>query len=182
MALAPLIRAVALQRTRALALVAMTEAIQAQSEAAGANDYSRLVQIQTDQQGRATLLVTDTQLLNRLTAAVTLDAAERLERLSRQTQRLPLGVLLWSNLLPWDGPPVSFRFAALGAPEADLEDSFTGAGLNQTRHSIYLRLSCRVRMISPFAREECTVETTMLLAEGVIVGYVPESYWGTVGE
>ena len=63
-----------------------------------------------------------------------------------------------------------------GAPQAELRDSFTAAGVNQTRHSIYLELSCGIRVISPFSRQELLVSTTMLLAEGIIVGYVPDTY------
>ncbi|MBQ6808097.1 MAG: sporulation protein YunB [Firmicutes bacterium] len=174
--LAPIIAAAAAQHSRSLAMNAMTEAIQAQSSAARTSDYRNLVQVETDDQGRVTLLVTDTQRLNQLVSAVSLDAAERLEQLSRQQLQLPLGSVLGSVLLSGSGPPVAFRFSALGAPQAELRDSFTAAGVNQTRHSIYLELSCGIRVIAPFSRQELLVSTTMLLAEGIIVGYVPDTY------
>ena len=174
--LAPKIAVLAEQRSRTLALNAMTEAILAQSNATNSTDYQELVRVEKDQQGRVTLLVTDTQRANWLISAVSLDASQRLEELSGQRMRLPLGSVLGSVLLAGSGPPIAFRFSALGAPRAELRDSFSAAGVNQTRHSIYLELICDIRVLSPFSQEKISVSTTMLLAEGVIVGYVPETY------
>ena len=181
MLLAPAVAVLAAQRSRTLALTAMTQAVQAQTAASAAVDYSQLMRVELDGEGRVTLLVTDTQLLNQLTSAVILDATQRLEALSQQRYTLPLGSLLGGVLLSGAGPPVAFRFTALGAPRAELEDSFHSAGVNQTRHSIYLNLSCDIRVVAPFSRQELTVSSRMLLAEGVIVGYVPDTYLSVEG-
>ena len=179
--LAPAVAVLAAQRSRTLAMTAMTQAIQAQTASSAAVDYSQLMQVELDEAGRVTLLVTNTQLLNQLTSGVILDASQRLESLSQQRYTLPLGSLLGGVLLSGAGPPVGFRFTALGAPRAELEDSFHSAGVNQTRHSIYLNVSCDIRVIAPFAQQELTVSTRMLLAEGVIVGYVPDTYLSIEG-
>ncbi|MDO4732281.1 MAG: sporulation protein YunB [Bacillota bacterium] len=174
--LSPLISAVAAQHSQELALNAMTEAILAHSAAGQESNYRDLVQIETDAQGRVTLLLTDTQRLNRLVNAVSLEAAQKLQTLSRQQLQLPLGSVMGSILFSGYGPPVPFRFTALGTPESRLREQFVSAGVNQTRHSIYLELSCVILIVAPFSRQKISVSTDMMLAEGIIVGYVPDTY------
>lgn len=178
--LAPSVSALAQQRSRSLALQAMTQAILAQSGEDGLG-YQELVSAERDEQGRVSLLVTDTRRLNRLVSAVSLDAGNRLEALSRQQMHLPLGSVLGSTLMAGRGPSIPFRFTALGAPGSELRSEFSAAGVNQTRHSIYLDLSCKIRVIAPFSRQEMQVSATMLLAEGIILGDVPDTYLSLEG-
>ena len=57
--------------------------------------------------------------------------------------------------------------------------SFSGAGINQTVHSVYLNVSAEVRVVLPAGAENVTAQTQVLVAETLIVGEVPDAIFGT---
>jgi len=177
MRLAPAMQTAALQKAHTMAMAAMTEAIRDQVTLnPGVGDYQQLMYIERDSEGRITLMVMDTQLLNRLISNVVLDAEQRLEQLTKQSLSLPLLSLTGSQLFSGMGPDVRFSFRMSSAPVLQLKDEFTEAGVNQTRHRIYVELTTQLRVIAPFTRAEESVTATVLLAEGIIVGYTPDTY------
>ena len=174
--LAPPLLAAAEDQARTRALTALTAAAGRQIEKNGADDYRQLVSVERDEQGRVSLLLPNTGLYNTLIHDVTLDAADSLDDLSRQRLSLPAGLATGSALLSGLGPDFRFRMRMLGTPSVHVEDELTAAGINQVRHRIWLELSAEVRVLAPFSRETTAVTATVLLAEGLIVGYVPETY------
>lgn len=69
----------------------------------------------------------------------------------------------------------------IGNIETDLKSEFRAAGINQTLHRIYLEIRCNVIILTPFQTIEEPVINQVLLAEGVIVGEVPNSYYNLEG-
>ena len=65
--------------------------------------------------------------------------------------------------------------------ETDLKSEFKASGINQTLHRIYLEIKCNVIILTPFQTIEEPVINQVLLAEGVIVGEVPNSYYNLEG-
>lgn len=173
--LSPPLLAAAEDQARTRALTALTAAAGRQIEKNGADDYRQLVSVERDEQGRVTLLLPNTGLYNALIRDITLDAADSLDDLSRQRLSLPVGMATGSALLSGLGPDVRFRMRMLGTPSVRVEDELTSAGINQVRHRIWLELSAEVRVLAPFSRDTTAVTATVLLAEGLIVGYVPET-------
>ena len=177
-AFAPPLLAAAQEQARTRALAALTDAAGRQIGKNGAGDYRQLIQIERDENGRAALLLPNTALYNTLIHDITLDAVDSLEQLSRQRIRLPAGIATGSALLSGLGPDVPFRIRVLGTPSVQVEDELTAAGVNQVRHRIWLDISAQIRVLAPFSRETAEVHATVLLAEGLIVGYVPDAYLG----
>ena len=173
--LSPPLLAAAEDQARTRALTALTAAAGRQIEKNGADDYRQLVSVERDEQGRVTLLLPNTALYNALIRDITLDAADSLDDLSRQRLSLPVGMATGSALLSGLGPDVRFRMRMLGTPSVRVEDELTSVGINQVRHRIWLELSAEVRVLAPFSRDTTAVTATVLLAEGLIVGYVPET-------
>ena len=57
-----------------------------------------------------------------------------------------------------------------------VKDQFEQAGINQTRHRIYLQVNSPIRMAVPLIGKEINVVTTIPMAETIIVGEVPDTY------
>ena len=51
------------------------------------------------------------------------------------------------------------------------------AGINQTQQRITLRVCIEVSILTPFGSQSADVDTDVVVAETVIVGQVPESYF-----
>ena len=52
----------------------------------------------------------------------------------------------------------------------------TSAGINQTRHQIFLELDVQLSFLMPWRGMDTSVQTEILVSETVIVGQVPGSY------
>lgn len=55
------------------------------------------------------------------------------------------------------------------------ESKFESAGINQTRHKIYLKVEAKVRAVVPFQNKEIDVYCEIPVAETIIVGKIPST-------
>ncbi len=61
-----------------------------------------------------------------------------------------------------------------GSVVTDLKSEFTSAGINQTKHQILMTVKGYQVLMAPGINTTVEVETTVAVAETVIVGQVPE--------
>ena len=113
---------------------------------------------------------------NLLIADVVTAAQTKVDALHRQTVQIPLGAFGGLHLLQGLGPQVPVALIGGGVVEAQVEDELYSVGINQSRHSIRLQLTAQMQLLSPLVEEAVTVQSTLLLAESVIVGPVPQVY------
>ena len=143
-------------------------------------DYSDFVTLTRNEAGEITALSADMARLNLLRAELSAHLLERLED-SQLELTVPVG-----SLLPFEptwarGPELHLRALALGTASAEFESEFTSAGINQTRHRLWLELSVPVTVLLPGGGEELTVDSRLCVAETVIVGQVPQTWFQTGG-
>lgn len=175
--LAPIVEGLARQQAHSSALAAMEQAVQQTlSEHPEYQDYQQLMILEKDNNGHVAVMIPNTMRLNEIVSTAMLDVDQRWSELSRQDVRMPLGTLSGSKVLAGLGPEIKLNFSAAHAPSLTLKDEFIAAGINQTRHRIWLDMSGDILISAPFSREKVNVSSTMLLAESVIVGPIPETY------
>lgn len=66
------------------------------------------------------------------------------------------------------------RLTLSGNVNADFKSSFESAGINQTKHQIYLNIHTSVYSFLPGFNTTTDVETNVPVAETIIVGAVPQ--------
>jgi len=172
--LRPSLRDLALAQAKVLATTAVNQAV-ARGEARSIK-YENLVTIKVDQQGRPVWSQPNTGELNRLAAQITLDVQEALSALKRTRVRLPMGQVLGTQVLGTWGPQISVSLMLVGTVTGHIIDSFSVAGINQTRHRISVRIETDVKVVVPLVSASAHVSTDVPLAETVIVGEVPQVY------
>ena len=64
----------------------------------------------------------------------------------------------------------------VGSVTTEFKTEFESAGINQTRHKIYIEASARVDLILPRGAQSAAINTQVSVAESIIIGGVPESY------
>ena len=84
-------------------------------------------------------------------------------------------------MLSGRGPGVKIRISSIGNIETNLNSEFTSQGINQTLHRIYVDVSCNVKVLTPFKDIERKITNKVLLAENVIVGNIPDTYYNLEG-
>ena len=65
------------------------------------------------------------------------------------------------------------RSVSLGSLRAEFESEFQSTGTNQTLHRIWLTLSAPTTVMLPCDQLEVETETSLCVAETIIVGEIP---------
>ena len=89
---------------------------------------------------------------------------------------IPIGTALKSPILAKYGPQLKVSIEPIGTVSVDFKTSFESAGINQTRHRIYLEAKTQVKVVIPLTTSTKEVKAQIPICETIIVGEVPESY------
>ena len=146
--------------------------------AEGEFDYDRMVTIEKDANGNVAAIRTNIGELNRLKTSVLQRMDEKLEQLSMEQLGVPIGSVLLPELLSGRGPLVPVRVLAVRTSDASFRNSFQAAGINQTLHSIYIDIHVCITILTWTGTSEINVDSAVVAAETVIVGTVPNTYFG----
>lgn len=150
----------------------------AEQIAAGEIDYSRMITVEKDAQGNVTALRTNIAEINRLKTSVLQRVDAKLQNLSMEELGVPIGSIVLPELLSGRGPKIPVRVLAVRTSDAVFRSSFTGAGINQTKHSITIDVHVVITILTWTGTQEISVDSAVVAAETVIVGNVPTTYFG----
>ena len=90
---------------------------------------------------------------------------------------LHFGSILGSKYFSARGPKLHIRITNVVNVETKLQSEFLAKGINQTLHRVYLELNCEVTLLTPYNTIKEKISNQVLIAESVIVGNVPSSYY-----
>lgn len=136
-------------------------------------EYQDIIIVHKDSTGKIVLMQADTIKLNKISNEVTLSVQESLKNLNNESIGIPMGQLMGIHLLAARGPEFNVRMIPVGTVSVDIIDRFEGAGINQTRHLIWLDLKSEFQIAIPLYKEVFQVSTKVPLVESIIVGAVP---------
>ncbi|MBE6072692.1 MAG: sporulation protein YunB [Clostridium butyricum] len=136
--------------------------------------YNEMMNIEKDDNGRIILVQVDTAKLNYISSKLSNECNKSLSDMSDAKIKVPIGWLTEKSLFYNFGPKISMEVEPIGNIVVTHESKFESAGINQTRHKIYLNVNGKVRMKLPFKSEEIDIETQVPVADTIIVGEVPE--------
>lgn len=157
--------------------ITLSDAVGSAFKESGAS-YSELVCIERDAGGAVTSITSDSLKINMLKAEITKKVGELLAKSGKLVLKIPLGTLLGSELFNGRGADIKIEADIYGFAVTDFKSAFESAGINQTRHSIYISVKASAYAHAGTVRSTETVETDVLVAETVTVGYVPDTYFG----
>ena len=138
--------------------------------------YEELIETRLDEHGRVAMLRANTMRMNELAARTALMAERELNSFENQFVEIPLGSALGIRFLSGFGPRITVQILPVGAVHTSFDTELETAGINQTRHQIFLTLRATVSLIIPTGSQMVEVESTMAIAESIIVGEVPQSF------
>ena len=142
----------------------------------GEIDYGNFVIFDKDDTGHITALRSNVAEVNRMQGRIADAILLRLSEVSTSELEIPLGTLTGSALLAGRGPSLYVRMQAVGSANAVFRNQFTAAGINQTRHQIFLDVDVYMSILLPGMKTSTKVSNEIAVAETVIVGGVPDTY------
>lgn len=143
--------------------------------------YDDFVNIDKTADGNIKLISANTITINQIISDVPLLIQSELEKIENSKFYIRLGTFTGSKILAGRGPKVEIKMSVIGDIETDLKSEFKEAGINQTLHRIYLEIKCNVSILTPINSITEVITNQVLLAEGVIVGNIPDTYYNLKG-
>jgi sporulation protein YunB len=174
-AIRPTILSISEARLRAIAVKAMNDAVR---ETVGSDvGYSDLINIEKDDQGKIVLVSANAVKMNELAASTAIAAQEKILNLGEQGIGIPIGTILGGPLMTGRGPQISVKFEPVGSVTTDFKTEFEDAGINQTRHKVYLVFDATVRILIGNSPQTEDITTQVLISDTIIIGEVPQNYF-----
>ncbi|NLL30193.1 MAG: sporulation protein YunB [Clostridiales bacterium] len=138
-------------------------------------DYSEIMSIEKDSEGNITLLRADTVKLNYLSSRLILAANDEIAELENMGIEVPLGYMTKNLAVHNLGPKVNINLEQIGNITSTYESIFESAGINQTRHKIYLNVSMKMRVVIPLNSKEVEISCQIPISETIVVGKIPNT-------
>jgi sporulation protein YunB len=168
-------------------VIAMSESVARQMAVVAINDavneimidnykYTDLINILQDNDGKISMLQANTIKMSELASKTALRAQEKINDVTAQGISLPIGSILGGQILAGQGPHIRIKIVRVGSVTTDFVTEFEKAGINQTRHKIFLRVNTQIRIVVPTGSEKIDVAAQIPISETIIVGNVPNSY------
>lgn len=143
--------------------------------------YDDLCTITKDSNGNITLISANVVTVNSIASDTAVKVQEELNNNDSSKFYIPLGSFTGSRILSGRGPKIEIKMSTVGNIDTQLKSEFISKGINQTLHKIYLQVTCNVIVLTPFNSIEEKIENQVLIAEAVIVGITPNTYYNLEG-
>lgn len=138
-------------------------------------NYDQVIRVDKDEEGNIVMLKADTLKMNKIACDVALKSQEELKKLGTVGIKLPMGYISRNNILSYFGPNITIKMQPIGHIETKYSSEFESAGINQTRHKIYVKVKTTVRVIIPLRSNDIEVTNEVPIAETIIVGKTPNT-------
>ncbi|WP_026486160.1 sporulation protein YunB [Caldanaerobius polysaccharolyticus] len=145
-------------------------------------DYSDLVYVRTDKDGKIAMVQSNVVEMNKIAAETSLEVQHQLDQIKSQKVYVPLGSLLSNQIFANFGPRLPVGILPVGTVEVNFRTQFDKAGINQTRHRIFLVVDGKIQIVAPLSSKIINVSTEVPIAENIIIGDVPNSYYDTTDD
>ena len=140
-------------------------------------NYDNFIEISVGTDGNVSLINVNMLMVNLLLCDLTEKTQINVNNLCKEKiYNVPFYAITGSLMLAQLGKNIEIEVKPIGHVECKLSSKFDGVSVNQTRHSIFVDITARVKMILPLYVKDLYVSTKIVVAESVIVGKVPEMY------
>lgn len=143
--------------------------------------YEDLFTIEKDEKGNVVIIKSNVVSMNNLISDLTGNIQNEFDNVEKTKIKIPFGSLTGMYWLSGMGPDIPIQVRIIGNVETDVRSEFTHQGINQTLHRVYLNLVCRMNILTPVQNFEREIVNQVIIAEHVIIGNIPESYYNLEG-
>ncbi len=158
----------------------INDAIDAQIDR-GNIQYDRIVYFEKDLSGKITALKTNMSEVNRLKTSILNIINDEILAMDTTDLGIPVGSLILPEMLSGKGPQIPIRIMSISNSDAAFDSYFTQAGINQTLQKLTMTISVDVSILVLGRAESFTVTSEVVVAETIIVGQVPDTFFQTGG-
>lgn len=144
--------------------------------------YDRIVYFEKDLDGRITALKTNMTEVNRLKTSILNLINDEILALDTTDIAIPVGSLIFPEFFSGRGPGIPVQILSIRNSDGSFTSHFSEAGINQTLQQLIMDVSVDVSVLVLGKAESFTVSSQVVVAETIIVGQVPNTFFQTGGE
>lgn len=171
----PLIKSIAATQAQIISTNSINEAVSNEINSLNI-DYNEIISLERDDSGKIIAINTDMKKVNQLKSSVSIAVQEKITNMGTRQISIPIGTLTGTEIFNGRGPKVPMKISMSGSIVADFRSDFISAGINQTKHQLYMDISTNVFVVIPGYPVKTAVKTSILIAETVIVGDTPSVF------
>ena len=138
--------------------------------------YHDFISLEKDDEGNVSLLTGSLASISTLKQDIVNDLVNELGSLREEEFGIPLGTLTDWIIFSGKGPTIRVDLLSVGDIKVEMRHEFEEAGINQTLHQVYMDVSSTVYLMIPGEILSAEVDSSVCVAETVIVGKVPDTY------
>jgi len=143
--------------------------------------YSDFIVIHRDDTDKILMLESNMKNIN----IVISDVANRIQKSINNTNEEDVNISLGSftgvSLLSGRGIKVPISISTVGNVKTEVRSEFKSQGINQTLHRLYLQIESEISILTPFNTIQESITNQLILAENIIIGEIPETYYNLEG-
>ena len=143
--------------------------------------YDSFFTIEKDEKGNIKMINANVLQINKVTSDIALNIQKSLKQNEKDEIYISMGSLTGMRIFAGTGPKIPVRLSTIGNVETDLKSEFISKGVNQTQHKVYMEVITTVDILTPVSRTERSIKNQVLIAENVIVGDIPSTYYNLNG-
>lgn len=141
--------------------------------------YEDLVSVERGEDGTILAITSNAFQINRIARDTAYMSQQNLMKMSEGGVSVPLGALTGIEVLAGFGPRLNVDIIPISNVECRFSSKFEAAGINQTKHSIYLEVVADISIVMPSGTSNFASLTEVLICESVLIGKVPDTYLQT---
>ena len=143
--------------------------------------YSDFIIIHKDEVGNILMLESNMKNINIVISDVANRIQTSINNIEEENVNISLGSFTGVSLLSGSGFKVPIRISTVGNVKTDVKSEFKSQGINQTLHRLYLQIESEISILTPFNTIQESITNQLILAENIIVGEIPETYYDLDG-
>lgn len=144
-------------------------------------NYDTFFTIQKDEKGNIQMINANVLKINQVASDIAIAIQKTLNNNEKNKIYIYLGAITGIRFLSGAGPRIPLKIVSVGNIDTDLRSEFVSQGVNQTLHRVYLDIKTNVSILSSFKTIESSIENQVLIAEHVIIGEIPSTYYNFKG-
>lgn len=135
-----------------------------------------IIEYKYDTAGNIVAVNANVVTMNILNSTIAEEIIYKLSNLPDIFVEIPLGSLFSSKLFPAIGPNIPLKIIPLSTVYTDYSTEFTSTGINQTQHKIFIKVTCKLKVLSSLTTNTQEINIKIPIAETIIIGNVPNTY------
>lgn len=143
--------------------------------------YEDLYTIEKDAAGNIMIIKSNVVPINNMISDLTEAIQNRFNEIEDTGINIPVGNLLGLYYFTGVGPSIPAKVIVSGTLDTEVKSEFVAQGINQTLHRVYVNFECYVKIVTPVKNFERKITNQVIIAEHVIVGKIPNTYYNLEG-